>query len=178
MPRSLLPPINFKKWIEENRHLLKPPVSNKLIWEDGEFMVFIVAGPNGRTDFHSNAGEEFFYQLEGDVFLKIHEDGQFKDVQIREGEIFLLPSNVPHSPQRPPNTLGLVIERKRWEHEKDGLTWWCTKCGNKMYEEFFDLKNIVTAFKPVFDRFFGNPENCTCKKCGNVLTRESRFFEN
>lgn len=178
MPRSVMPPLNFKKWIEEHRHELKPPVANKLIWEDSDFMVFIVAGPNGRTDFHVNAGEEFYYQIEGDVFLKIRENESFKDVQIHEGEIFLLPAYVPHSPQRPANTVGLVIESKRQPEEQDGLVWWCPKCGTKMYEEFFHLTNIVTQFKPVFDRFFGDLTKCTCKKCGNILTRESHYFKN
>ncbi len=177
MPRRISPPLNFKKWIEENRHVLKPPVANKLIWEDSDFMAFIVAGPNGRTDFHVNAGEEFYLQIEGDVFLKIREDEQFKDVTIREGEIFLLPAYVPHSPQRRAGTVGLVIESKRQTDEQDGLVWWCPNCGNKMYEEFFHLTNIVTQFKPVFDRFFGTPANCTCKACGTVLTRESHYFK-
>jgi len=176
MAHRLLPPINFQKWIAENRHNLKPPVANRLIWEDSEFQVFIVAGPNGRTDFHVDPAEEFFYQLEGDMFLKLRENDQFKDQWIREGEIFLLPATVPHSPQRPPNTLGLVIERRRRDDERDGLQWFCPKCGTKMYEEFFYLKNIVTAFKPVFDKFFGTPELCTCNKCGNVLTPESNFL--
>lgn len=172
---TLIPPFNFKKWIEENRHSLKPPVANKLIWEDADFMVFIVAGPNGRTDFHVNGGEEFYHQLEGDVFLKIRENDQFRDIWIREGDIFLLPANTPHSPQRPANTLGMVIERKRHEGENDGLQWFCPECGTKMYEEFFHLTNIVTQFKPVFDRFF-NSDHSTCKKCGHKLTRESNFF--
>lgn len=169
-------PFNFKQWIAENRHLLKPPVSNKLIWEDSDFMIFIVAGPNGRTDFHVNGGEEFFYQLEGDIFLRIRENDSFRNLTIKEGDIFLLPASVPHSPQRPANTLGLVIERKRLENEKDGLVWWCPKCSTKLYEEYFHLTNIVTQFKPVFDRFFGNVDYCKCKKCGHQLTRESNYF--
>jgi 3-hydroxyanthranilate 3,4-dioxygenase len=175
--RKLSPPLNLNKWIADNRHLLKPPVGNRCIWEDGDFMVFISAGPNGRTDFHLNGGEEFFYQIEGDIFLKLWVDDQFKDQWIREGEIFLLPAGTPHSPQRPPGTVGLVIERKRLEGEMDGLMWRCPKCTTKMYEEYFHLTNIVTQFKPVFDRFFGTPELCTCKKCGNVLTKESNFFD-
>lgn len=168
-------PINLHKWIDENRHNLKPPVANKLIWEDSDFMVFIVAGPNGRTDFHINHGEEFFYQIEGDIFLKTWQDEQFKDVWIREGEIYLLPKGLPHSPQRPQGTIGLVIESKRQSEEQDGLMWRCPKCMSKMYEEYFHLTNIVTQFKPVFDRFFSGPHN-TCKNCGHTLTRESSFL--
>lgn len=168
-------PLNLNKWIAENRHTLKPPVANKLVWEDGEFMVFIVAGPNGRTDMHLNSGEEFFYQIEGDIFLKTWQNDAFKDVVIKEGEIYLLPAGLPHSPQRPAGTIGLVIERKRNEGEMDGLIWRCPKCTTKMYEEFFHLTNIVTQFKPVFDRFFGS-EHSTCKKCGYKLTKESSFL--
>lgn len=168
-------PLNLNKWISENRHSLKPPVANKLIWEDGEFMVFIVAGPNGRTDMHINSGEEFFYQIEGDIFLKTWQNDAFKDVVIKEGEIYLLPAGLAHSPQRPAGTIGLVIERKRFEGEQDGLMWRCPKCTTKMYEEFFHLTNIVTQFKPVFDRFF-NSEHATCKKCGFKLTKESSFL--
>ncbi len=168
-------PLHLNKWIAENRHTLKPPVSNKLIWEDGEFMVFIVAGPNGRTDFHINQGEEFFYQIEGDIFLKTWQDEKFQDVKIREGEIYLLPKGLPHSPQRPPNTLGLVIEHKRQSEEQDGLMWRCPKCSTKMYEEYFALTNIVTQFKPVFERFF-NSDASTCKTCGHQLTPESSFL--
>src|SRR6185436_15529827 len=105
-------PMNFKRWIDENRHLLKPPVGNRQIWEDREFMVTVVGGPNSRTDFHINEGEEFFYQLEGTMNLRYLEKGVPKDFPIAEGEIFLLPPKVPHSPQRPANTVGLVIERK------------------------------------------------------------------
>src|ERR671937_3214835 len=95
-----LKPLNFKQWIDEHRHLLKPPVGNAQIWEgDRDFMVTVVGGPNARTDFHVNEGEEFFYQLEGDITLKVQDGGQIVDVPIREGEIFLLPARVPHSPR-------------------------------------------------------------------------------
>ena len=68
---SRLQTLNFKKWIDEHRHLLKPPVGNQQIWQDREFMVTVVGGPNSRTDYHINEGEEFFYQLEGDMCLKM-----------------------------------------------------------------------------------------------------------
>jgi 3-hydroxyanthranilate 3,4-dioxygenase len=109
----LLPPINLKTWIEEHRSLLKPPVGNKMIWQDSEFMVMAVGGPNQRKDFHVEDGEEFFFQVEGDIVLRIIENGQVREIPIREGEMFLLPPNIPHSPQRPANTVGLVIERRR-----------------------------------------------------------------
>ncbi len=158
-------PINFKKWIDENRHLLKPPVGNKMIWQDREFIVMVVGGPNNRTDYHVNGGEEFFYQVEGDIVLKIIVDGKPQDVPIAEGEIFLLPANTAHSPRRPANTVGLVIERQRNDGEMDGLMWFCEACNEKLYEEFFPLTNVETQFPPIFEKFFSSNAS-TCPKCG------------
>ena len=118
-------PLNLMGWIEENRHLLEPPVGNALVWKDTEFNVMIVGGPNTRKDYHIDPGEEFFYQLEGDMILKVMEEGKPRDIPIKEGEILLLPANVPHSPQRFPDTVGLVLERRRTENEKDHLRWYC-----------------------------------------------------
>jgi 3-hydroxyanthranilate 3,4-dioxygenase len=129
----------------------------------------VVGGPNARTDFHVDEGEEFFYQLEGDITLRVMEDGKRRDIPIRAGDIFLLPPRVPHSPQRPPGTVGLVIERKRTAQELDGFVWYCEKCGNKLYEEFFHLDNIVTQLPPVFDRFYSSEANLTCKSCGTKM---------
>lgn len=161
-------PINFRDWIEENRHLLKPPVGNKCVWQDQDFIVMVVGGPNTRSDYHYDEGPEFFYQVEGDMVLKIMEDGKPRDIPIREGEIFLLPPKVPHSPQRFENTVGLVVERKRLDHEQDGLIWYCEKCNNKLYEEYFHLENIETQFPPVFERFYASEEARTCGECGHV----------
>ena len=165
---SQLTPINFMKWINDHRDLLKPPVGNKMIWEDREFIVMVVGGPNGRTDYHVNQGEEFFYQIEGDITLKVVEENELKDIKIKQGEIFLLPGGIPHSPQRPENTVGLVIERKRRESELDGLQWYCKNCGSKVYEEFFPLKNIEKDFDAVFKNYFNNYENYQCKNCGTL----------
>jgi 3-hydroxyanthranilate 3,4-dioxygenase len=166
---SIQRPFNIKKWIDENRHLLKPPVGNKQIWEDAEFIVMVVGGPNARKDYHYNEGEEFFYQLEGDVNVGIQEDGKAVNIPIKEGEIFLLPPRVPHSPARGENTIGLVIERKRRQGEKDGLLWFCAKCNHKLYEEYFELNNIMTQFQGVFAKFYGSEELRTCKNCGTIM---------
>src|SRR5579885_2756026 len=149
MHMALLSAINFKKWIEDNRELLKPPVGNKVIWEDREFIVMVVGGPNSRTDYHVNQGEEFFYQVEGDMILKVMDNGKPVDIPIREGDVFLLPGGMPHSPQRPAGTVGLVIERKRLPEEQDGFVWFCQSCGNKLYEEYFQLTNIGTQIAPI-----------------------------
>lgn len=156
--------INLKRWIDENRHLLKPPVGNKMVWEDREFIVMVVGGPNSRTDYHINGGEEFFYQVEGDIVLKVIDDEKVVDVSVKEGDIFLLPANTPHSPRRPANTVGLVIERKRVEGELDGFIWLCENCGHKLYEETFQLTNIVTQFPPIFERFYKS-EASKCPQC-------------
>lgn len=158
--------INFKKWIDENRHLLKPPVGNKLIWKDREFIVMVIGGPNIRTDYHTNGGEELFYQVEGDMLLKLMDEGKPLDLPIKEGEMFLLPPGVPHSPRRAAGTVGLVIERQRREGELDGLSWYCEDCNEKLYGETFQLSDIENQFPPVFDRFYDSVENSTCKKCG------------
>lgn len=163
---------NFKKWIEENRHLLKPPVGNKVVWKDREFIVMTVGGPNARTDFHVNMSEEFFYQLEGNMVLKvITDEGKFHDIAIREGDIYLLPPNTPHSPQREAGSVGLVIERRRREGELDGLQWYCEKCNNKLYEEFFKLMNIETQFPEVFERYY-NSDHTKCQSCSHVNGRK------
>jgi len=164
----MLPPINFKKWIEDHRSYLKPPVGNRCVYEDSEFIIMVVGGPNKRKDFHVNQSEEFFYQLEGDIVLKIREGSEIKDVPINEGDIFLLPGGVPHSPQRSENTVGLVVARKRRDGEKDGFLWYCDNCGSKVYDHFFFLTNIVTQLPEIFESFYGNKEHCTCKKCGHI----------
>ncbi|MBL7882657.1 MAG: 3-hydroxyanthranilate 3,4-dioxygenase [Bacteroidia bacterium] len=166
---TVIRPINFKKWIDDNRHLLKPPVSNKVVYEDTEFIVMVVGGPNSRKDFHYNESEEFFYQLEGDITVVIQEEGKAVPVQIKEGEIFLLPPKVPHSPGRGANTIGLVMERKRRVDEQDGLLWFCEKCNNKLYERYFPLKNIMTQFQETFEYFYGNEDLRTCKSCGHIM---------
>mgnify|MGYP003340460778 CR=1 FL=1 len=162
-------PFNFKQWIDEHRHLLKPPVGNKCVYQDAEFIVMVVGGPNSRKDFHYDEGEEFFYQLEGDIKVTIQEDGNAVDVPIKEGEIFLLPPRVPHNPIRGADTVGLVIERKRRAGELDGLLWFCESCNTKLYEEYFELTDITTQFQGVFKKFYGSLELRTCKKCGAVM---------
>lgn len=160
---------NFRKWIDEHRHLLKPPVCNQQVFDDDDFIVMVVGGPNSRKDYHYDEGPEFFYQLEGDMLLKTVQDGQQQDIRIREGEILLLPPRVPHSPQRFANTVGLVVERKRLPDELDGFMWFCESCNNKLYEEYVYVSDIVGQLPPIFDRFYGSLENRTCDNCGAVM---------
>jgi len=165
----MLPPFNFKKWIDENRDQLKPPVCNKLVYEDSDFIIMVIGGPNTRKDYHDDPREEFFYQIEGDMVLRVMENGKPRDVEIKEGEIFLLPEHVHHSPQRFENTVGLVIERKRQQGELDGFAWYCDKCHAKLHDEYLPLGSIVKDLPPLFDRFWANEVARTCKSCGHVM---------
>ncbi|NCG24269.1 MAG: 3-hydroxyanthranilate 3,4-dioxygenase [Actinobacteria bacterium] len=158
---------NFQQWIDEHRHLLKPPVGNHQIWEDADLMVTVVGGPNQRTDFHDDPVEEFFYQLEGDMVLKIVEDGVHYDVPIREGDIFFLPPHVRHSPQRPQEgSIGLVVEPKRPDGAKDAMEWYCFECGELVHRAEFTLRSIVRDLPPVYEAFYGDTAARTCAQCG------------
>jgi 3-hydroxyanthranilate 3,4-dioxygenase len=166
-----LQPLNLQRWIEKHRAFLKPPVGNKRIFRDSEFIIMVVGGPNTRGDYHVDPAEEFFHQLQGDMLLKIMQDGKSVDVPIRAGEILLLPPRVPHSPQRGADTVGLVIERERRAGELDGFQWYCEKCGNLLYEEFIALSDIETELPPVFERFYASAAHRTCTRCGAVMQR-------
>jgi len=169
-------PFNLHKWIEDNRDLLKPPVGNKNLYADaGDYIVMIVGGPNARKDYHFNNTEELFFQLEGDINVRIQENGEAVDIPIKEGEMFLLPANVPHSPMRGENTVGLVIERKREDHHNDGLMWFCDKCNNKLHDTYFPLENIEKDFLPRFREFYSSKELRTCDDCGHVMETDPRF---
>ena len=162
-------PLNLKAWIDEHRHLLKPPVGNKMVWRDSEFLVMVVGGPNRRKDFHVEDGEEFFYQIEGDITVRVMEDGKTRDIPIREGEIFLLPAGVPHSPQRPEGTVGIVIERVRRAGELDHLRWYCESCGEVLHDAAFELEDLATQLKPIIEQFYADESLRTCKACEVVM---------
>lgn len=164
-------PFNLNLWIEENKALLQPPVGNKQIYLDNnDFIVMIVGGPNGRKDYHWEDGEELFFQLKGDISVKIiNEDGIPETIHIREGEMFLLPARIPHSPQRPADTVGLVMERYRNDGEVDKLMWFCENCNTKLHEASFPLKDIGTQIKGAIAAFTENKEARTCRECGAYL---------
>ncbi len=170
---ALAKPFNLNKWIEEHRHLLKPPIGNKQVYLGNEdYIVMVVGGPNGRKDYHFEDGEELFYQLEGDITLKIiNEDGQPEDIAIREGEMFLLPPRIPHSPQRPANTVGLVIERYRRNNETDKLMWFCESCNHKLHEDTFEMVDIVNQLPIVMNNFMDSEALRTCNNCGAVMEK-------
>ena len=164
--------LNFKQWIDEHRHLLKPPVGNKVVWSDTEFIIMVVGGPNSRNDFHVDPAEEFFYQLEGTATLRVMEASGPREILIGPGEIFLLPAWVPHSPQRPADSIGVVIERKRRPEELDSFRWYCEACHHMLHEVTLYVSDITTQLAPLFEAFYsGVVAQRTCSRCQAVLSR-------
>jgi 3-hydroxyanthranilate 3,4-dioxygenase len=166
---QLSAPFNLRLWIDQNRHLLKPPVGNKLLFQDSGFIVMAVGGPNSRKDFHHDPGEEMFLQIEGNMVLRILQEGRLTEVPIREGEVFLLPPEVPHSPQRPAESIGIVVERRRGPDELDGFSWYCDNCGHRLYLERVAVRNIETELPGIFSRFYSSVQHRTCGACGTVM---------
>jgi len=166
-------PLNLKKWIADHADQLKPPVGNAQIWEDGEFLVTVVGGPNRRTDYHDDPAEEFFFQLEGDMVLRVIEDGRPRDIAIRQGEVLLLPPHVRHSPQRAAGTVGLVIERKRRPGEIDAFEWYCAKCHTRVHRREVALRSLVDDLPPVFAEYYESVANGHCPACGHPNPKRS-----
>ena len=163
----MLIPINFPMWIEENQHLLKPPVGNRQIWLDRDFIVTVVGGPNKRTDYHDDPYEEFFYQFKGNASLNIMHEGKPAHVALPEGAMFLLPPHVRHSPQRPEEgSLCIVIERTRPEGIKDAFEWYCLACNHLLHRVEVQLKSIVNDLPPLFEAFYASKAQRSCKHCG------------
>jgi 3-hydroxyanthranilate 3,4-dioxygenase len=165
---SQFAPINLHAWVAEHRDLLQPPVGNAPIW-NGDFLVMVVGGPNRRADFHINPGGELFYQIEGDIVLKIIDDGVPRDVPIRQGEIFLLPAGVPHSPQRPAGTVGLVVEQPKYARGPHHLRWYCRDCHDVLHDVSFEPVNLGEQLKAMIEEFNGSTDLRTCRECGTVF---------
>jgi 3-hydroxyanthranilate 3,4-dioxygenase len=166
---TIPPTINFPKWIEDNKHLLKPPVGNKTMTVGNDFIVMIVGGPNSRTDFHVDPYEEWFYQLKGNIHVDLMLNGQPHRVDIGEGETWLLPGNTPHSPQRPEaGSIGLVIERIREPGTLEKFQWYCPNCNALIHEVELQVSDIVVDLPPVFAAFYEDSDARVCKQCGTV----------
>ena len=161
---------NFSKWIDAHADQLKPPVGNQMVFREAEdLIVQVVGGPNARTDYHDDPYEEFFFQLRGNMVLKVIEDGEPRDIPIREGEIFLLPAHMRHSPQRPEaGSVGLVVEKIRPTGAIDGFEWYCPQCHALLHRVEVQLRNIVKDLPPLFDAFYASMERRTCKSCGQL----------
>jgi 3-hydroxyanthranilate 3,4-dioxygenase len=168
MPTGRLQAFNFQKWIDENQHLLKPPVGNKKVFENGDMTVMAVGGPNERVDFHDDPVEEFFYQLKGDMVLKIADNGDFYDLPIKEGDVLLLPPHARHSPQRPAGSIGIVVEPSRQPDEKDAFEWYCFECGNLVHRIEVKVSHLVRDLPPLYEAFYADEATRKCKKCGAI----------
>ena len=142
-------------WLDSIRPTLQPPVCNRMLYASPRgLQVMVVGGPNQRGDFHVESGEELFLQLEGGMVLRVEERGVLRDIPIGEGEAFLLPPHVPHSPQRFAGTMGLVLERARRAGDgADGLRWYAADGRTVLYEETFVCTDLATQLGPVIARF-------------------------
>ena len=164
---SQLASFNLMQWVDDNRHLLQPPVLNQTVYKDSDFIIMIVGGPNLRTDYHVDPYEEFFYQLEGNMVLKTVEDGKLRDVPIDAGNILLLPPGVPHSPQRPePGSIGMVVERARPDGVLDAFEWYCANCATRIHRRDVQVRDIVADLPPVFEEYYGTVAEGVCPGCG------------
>jgi 3-hydroxyanthranilate 3,4-dioxygenase len=157
---------NLQKWIDENRGDWG---QRRVIWQDSDFIAFVTRGPNRRKDYHINPGDEIFYQLEGELNLHYLKDNKHELAQLKAGEIFLLPKNMPHSPRRADGSWTFVVERKRGKGEIDRFIWACEECGNKLYETEVRFDDPGDAVKKATDSLKADPALATCKNCGTAL---------
>ncbi len=160
---------DFRSWIDRNEHLLKPPLGAKLVFEEADMTVMAIGGPNSRVDFHDDPVEEFFYQLRGNMVLKIADGGEIYDVPVREGEVFMMPRHVRHSPQRPvPGSVGLVVESPRIDGMLDAFEWFCFECKKLVHRIEVPVGNLVADLPPLFEAFYADKAARTCGNCGTL----------
>ncbi len=167
---AIPPVIDFPAWVKENEHLLRPPVNNKQMWQPmGDFIVQVVGGPNQRTDFHLDPYEEWFYQVRGNMHVDLMTDDGPQRIDIHEGQMWMLPRNTPHSPQRPEaGSIGIVIERIREEGTLEKFMWFCPRCNAQVHEVELQVRDIVADLPPVFEQFYASHEARTCTNCGTL----------
>ena len=164
-------PFHLAEWIARSMSGDMGSVGNKEVFRHSDFIFMIVKGPNRRNDFHIDPYDEIFYQLKGTIYVKHRDDsGQERVSEVKEGEVMIINAFTPHLPIRPPDTLGLVVERPRVPGEKDGIVWYCDACGNTLHHLEMDCQDIETQLKKALDAFNANLGLRTCSKCGQVLT--------
>ena len=171
------PPINLGNWIAKNASDFKPPVGNKYLYDGDDFFVMVIGGPNARNDFHVTNSEEYFYQLKGDIVVSVVEDKVVKHVPIKEGETFFIPGGVPHAPVRPPNTVGVVVERRRPPGETERQQFYCPNCHFLVLDNEFDCGDIVNHFKDAMELFWSDEKLSTCVKCGTRILKPNPVSE-
>lgn len=171
---SVMSPIHLMNWVQHHKADFKPPVGNKYLYSGTDFFAMVIGGPNARNDFHRTNSEEFFYQIKGDIVLKTYEEGKIVDHVIREGETFFIPPNVAHAPCRPPETLGLVIERRRPEGEIEHQLFYCEECHALVHDQAFDCADIVHHFRKAMEEFWADPIRSTCA-CGHRVPKPGPY---
>lgn len=174
------PLVHLKRWIKDHKSNLQPPVSNKQLYTGSDDVIlFVSGGPNTRNDYHVNPTEELFYQVKGNIAVRVRplDGSEPHDVVIKEGELFLLPRWVPHRPQRPAGTVGVIAEFPRGvdaqgNPQMDALRWYCPRCDHLVHEARWVLKKIDQDLKIIMEDFWGGPiERRTCSQCGHVIER-------
>ena len=169
-------PFSLLGWITDHVDDFEPPVSNKVVWTDSDFIFMIIRGPNARNDFHVDPADEIFYQLRGDIRVDtVDDNGARHRNVVREGDVMLIPGGTPHAPLRPPDTWGLVIERPRTADEIDALRWYCETCGTVVHETAFHLENIETELAAALEAFNRSTDLRTCDTCGTVMAVAEEF---
>ena len=168
-------PVGLLQWIEAHAEEFRPPVSNRVVWPDSEFVFMVVRGPNARSDFHVDPGDEIFMQLRGEIRVDVIEDGVLEVRRVGEGEIMLVPAGIPHRPLRPEGTWGLVIERQRRPDELDTIFWRCPRCEHRVNEVRFHVSDIETELASAMHAFNASPARRTCGNCGTRLRVPEAF---
>lgn len=163
-------PFNLLDWSAQNKHRLVPPVCNAAVFPDGNFIINMVGGPNYRTDYHINPTEEIFYQIKGKAYLNVLDRGKYDIIPLNEGDIFLLPANLPHSPQRPdPNGLCFLVESPRPNDTIDTFLWYCAGCGTEVYRVSDHVNDLVANLPQAYRTFYElHEDERTCANCGQV----------
>jgi len=162
------------RWIEEHRASFEPPVGNKVIWEDSQFTAMVIRGPNRRRDFHDDPSDEIFYMLRGAMTLEyIDGAGRRQNAVIREGEMMLVPAHTPHSPHRPADTWGLVIEIKRGAADRESLSWYCERCDAELHRVTMSAMDIERDLRAAIEGFDESAALRTCASCGHVQPEQA-----
>jgi 3-hydroxyanthranilate 3,4-dioxygenase len=175
-PAALQGPLDLARWIATNADAFRPPVANKVVFPGSELIFMVVRGPNARNDFHINPGDEIFYQLEGTIVVDVrHDDGRIERRLVSAGDVMMVPGGTAHSPRRPRDTWGVVIERERQPGEIDQIVWFCERCGHELRRAPFELSDIETELTTIIDDFNADARARRCSRCAAVLPVATEF---
>ena len=69
----MLAPFNLQNWVKDNKDKFTPPIGNHQLYKEQweNLLIMVIGGENYRPDYHDDPGEELFYQVTGDLTLKI-----------------------------------------------------------------------------------------------------------